>query len=89
MSIKMISFQTNFYVDLFSYLLTFVPLTQASVDERKKAKRDEERQRKLEEKQKQEENEIEKRENAEAAFKAWKEQKNNLEMERRGRVLRF
>ena len=64
-------------------------MNQASLDERKKAKREEERQQKLEAKQKQEENEIEKRENAEAAFKAWKEHKNNIEKERRGRLYRF
>ena len=88
-SVSKCFYQTNkIYADLCIYLLTFVPLIQASIDERKKAKRDEERKRKLEEKQKQEENEIEKRENAEAAFKAWTEQKNNLEKERRGRVSR-
>ena len=64
-------------------------MNQASIDERKKAKREEERQQKLEAKQKQEENEIEKRENAEAAFKAWKEHKNNIEKERRGRFYRY
>ena len=32
---------------------------------------------------------MEKRENAEAAFKAWKEHKNNIEKERRGRLYRF
>ena len=43
----------------------------------------------MEAKQKEEENEIEKRENAEAAFKAWKEQKDNLEKERRGKFKPF
>ena len=64
-------------------------MLQASVDDRVKARVAEEKQRKVEEKLKQEEEAKERIENAEKAFKAWKEQKANIIKELKGRLLKL